>query len=90
MTITITLSRQASELVQARIDSGEFNDPSAVIEAAIFDQQRDVEAIDQWMSEDVLPTLYANQADPNRSIGLDETLAHLRAHIDALGKAQAA
>jgi Arc/MetJ-type ribon-helix-helix transcriptional regulator len=90
MTITITLSPHASELVQARVDSGEFDNASAVIEAAIMCQERDGEAIDHWMMEDVLPTLKANQSDPNRSMSMDETFAHLRAHIDKAGKARAA
>jgi Arc/MetJ-type ribon-helix-helix transcriptional regulator len=90
MTITITLSPHASELVQARVDSGEFDNASAAIEAAILCQKRDGETIDHWMIEDVLPTLKANQSDPNRSTSIDETFAHLRTHIDKGGKARAA
>jgi hypothetical protein len=45
--------------------------------------------IDHWMMKDVLPTLKANQADPNRSVSMDETFAHLRTHIDKCGKARA-
>jgi antitoxin ParD1/3/4 len=78
MTLTISLSPLASKIVQSHIDSGEYADAHAVIDALLLERQAQIEETDRWMVEQVLPTREASKADPSRAIGIDEVFAKLR------------
>jgi Arc/MetJ-type ribon-helix-helix transcriptional regulator len=81
----IILSERASAIVQARIDSGEYADANAVVEAALENSE-----FDAWMVGEVLPTLELNRADPSRSIAIEDTFTYLRGEIRNATKATAA
>jgi antitoxin ParD1/3/4 len=78
MTLTISLSPLASKILQSQIDSGEYADAEAVIEAALVERQAQIEETDRWMLEQVLPTWEASKADPSRLLAKDEVFAKLR------------
>ena len=57
MSITISLSQEASQMVQSRIESGEFADAQSVIEAVLIDAAKAQDIVDAWVINDVLPNL---------------------------------
>jgi Arc/MetJ-type ribon-helix-helix transcriptional regulator len=76
MSTTVTLSPYASQLVQARIDAGDFPDALSVIEAALHDTEKDHE-IEQWLTDVVAPTYDALEAGDMKTYSSEEVRAHM-------------
>jgi antitoxin ParD1/3/4 len=75
--ITISLPEDMAELVEKKIASGEFADESEVVtEGLRYLADHDAE-IEQWLRDEVVPTIKAHDADPSRGRTIDETRKEL-------------
>lgn len=80
--ITLPLSKQTIERIDAEMASGRFSNREAVIlEGLDALSQRD-EDLEQWLREDVLPTIEAMRKNPGSAVPIDEARRQLHAHLD--------
>lgn len=89
MSITVTLSPQASEIVQRRVKSGEFASVQAVIDAALLGSS--MSEIETWLTDVVEPTYDAVAARTMPTYSKDEVSLHLaKVTSDFVAKTNAA
>ncbi|KKX28142.1 hypothetical protein [Rhizobium sp. LC145] len=75
--ITISLPEDMADLVEKKIASGEFADESEVVtEGLCYLADHDAE-IEQWLRDEVVPTIKAHDADPSWGRTIDETRKEL-------------
>lgn len=68
---TVTLPDDLAELVRQKVDSGQYENESAVMRAALWALEHDVApdqgpGIEEWLRAEVVPTYDAVEADPGR------------------------
>jgi len=79
--ITVSLPEDMAELVEKKIASGEFADESEVVaEGLRYLADHDAE-IEQWLRNEVVPTLRAHDADPSRARTVEETRKELENYM---------
>ncbi|KGD85890.1 MULTISPECIES: type II toxin-antitoxin system ParD family antitoxin [Rhizobium/Agrobacterium group] len=79
--ITVSLPEDMAELVEKKVSSGEFaNESEVVAEGLRYLADHDAE-IEQWLRDEVVPTLRAHDADPSRARTVEETRKELEEYI---------
>lgn len=77
--ITVSLPEDMAELVEKKVASGEFADESEVVaEGLRYLADHDAE-IEQWLREEVVPTLKAY--DPSKSLPIEEVRRRMEAYM---------
>ena len=68
--LSITLPTKMADLVREKVASGDYASESEVIRDGLRSLQERDDAVDQWLRNEVLPSLEAHEADPSRAIPL--------------------
>jgi Arc/MetJ-type ribon-helix-helix transcriptional regulator len=84
MPTKITLSPYAAQIVQARIDRGEFTNAQSAIDAALNDTEVDDE-VEQWLNDVVVPTYDTLRAGKMKTYSSEEVRAHLESLMASRG-----
>jgi len=79
--LSITLPIEMAEMVKAKVSSGEYASESEVIRDGLRTLAARDAAIEKWLAEEVVPTIEAMDADPQRVKSVEETRKELRAHM---------
>jgi antitoxin ParD1/3/4 len=75
---TISLPTEHSVFIDEKVASGAFASASEVIRAGLRALQERDAAVEKWLKEEVAPAYDALQADPNRSIPMEDVMAKIR------------
>lgn len=65
--------------VDSKVASGEYPTAAAVVSEGLTELRRQEVEFETWVRTEVLPVCDAMDADPSRSIPIDEVFARLRA-----------
>jgi len=76
---TISLPAKEAHYVDLLVSSGAYESESDVIRAGLQALRERESALEKWLSEDVLPTVRAMEADPDRGLSSEEVGASLQA-----------
>lgn len=76
-TLNVTLSTARMDFVRRKIDSGEFPDESALIEAGVAVIRDDDAELEDWLHNVGGPIYDRMQADPSRGIPAEEVLPRI-------------
>ena len=79
--LSITLPIEMAEIVRAKVASGEYASESEVIRDGLRTLAARDAAIETWLVDDVLPSLQALDANPERVLSLEETRKEMHAHM---------
>ena len=82
--ITVTLPAELAQMVKAKVASGEYATESDVIRYGLRTLAARDQAIEQWLRDEVLPTLEDLERNPIKAKPLAGVRERLHAHIDAL------
>lgn len=75
--ITVELSSQAAELIDRKLERGEFSSASEIIDEGLQAlRQREIDE-DDWLRKEVLPAYDAYLANPSDVIPIDEAFSGL-------------
>ncbi|MCL6708757.1 type II toxin-antitoxin system ParD family antitoxin [Pseudomonas sp. R2.Fl] len=80
--LTIELSPELAEMVEAKVRSGEYASESEVIHDGLLALADREAAMDRWIADDVLPALDALDADPKRAVSATEAWSRIESHMD--------
>jgi putative addiction module CopG family antidote len=86
---TFSLTEEQAAFIDARVESGGYVSGSEVIREGLRGLQEDEATIQQWIREEVLPTLQRIDAGEEDLLDLDEAFDEIMAEIDALEKRSA-
>lgn len=75
----ISLAPEDDAFVEAQLQSGAYDSPSAVIGAGLDALKEQDAALDAWLLREVAPVYDAMVANPARGIPADQVFAGLRA-----------
>jgi len=86
-TVTLTLPARTVRAIRAKVASGSFSDPEAVVEESIarMDDLRD--ELDKWLATEGERRLDAMIADPSQSLSHEEFWAEVASESGAEEKA---
>ena len=87
--ITITLSEDMNEFVEAKIGSGEFASESDVVVEALRCLAEEDAEFERWVEDEVVPALKTFEAKPSGSFTLEETRQRLEAHMNSADRREA-
>lgn len=87
--LNITLPADLARWVEKKVASGEYATESDVVADSLRDAVAEDAAIDQWVTDEVLPTLDAMAADPSRGSSPEDVRKRLYARIDELSRKRA-
>ena len=82
--LTITLPHEMAQMVKDKVTSGEYATDTEVIRDGLRTLAARDAAVDRWLREQVVPTIDALDADPSRTMPLEEARRRLHARIDTL------
>ena len=85
--LNITLPVEMAKLVKEKVASGAYASESEVVRDGLRALQERDELVEKWLREDVVPTYDSHKAEPDNAAPLDESIARIRAHMDASEKA---
>lgn len=86
---TFSLSGDQASYIDALVASGTYASASEVVRAGLRALQERDAAIERWLQEEVVPVYDAMQADPARSVAVNDVRVALRArHKEHLKKAK--
>jgi len=74
----ITITPELEEYVASKVASGTYTSPSEVFVAGLESLRAEEKDIDQWLLEEVLPTIEEMEADPSLGIPIDAAFAEIR------------
>lgn len=80
--LSITLPLEMVQMVQAKVSSGEYASESEVVQDGLLTLADQDAAIDQWMRDEVLPTLDALDADPSSAVSAKDAWQRIEAHME--------
>jgi putative addiction module CopG family antidote len=80
--LTITLPDDLAELVRQKVDSGQYENESAVVREALWALEHDIAPcrdpeIEEWLRAEVVPTYDLVEADPGQAPTVEEVKANL-------------
>jgi len=81
---TFSLTEEQAAFIDAKVESGGYVSGSEVIREGLRGLQEDEAAIERWIAEEVVPTLEAYEADPERARPIDEVYEELLAELGEL------
>src|SRR5262249_48994329 len=81
--LSITLPTEMADMVKAKVASGAYASESEVIRDGLRSLQERDAAVEQWLRNEVLPTLRAYEADPSQVVPIDEVFDGLEARRQA-------
>ncbi|BAL97288.1 ribbon-helix-helix domain-containing protein [Rubrivivax gelatinosus] len=76
---SITLPHEMADAVRAKVASGQYATESEVIRDGLRVLLARDSAVEKWLREDVAAAYDALEADPTRTVSVDEIRAHLAA-----------
>ncbi|MBZ8141587.1 type II toxin-antitoxin system ParD family antitoxin [Rubrivivax gelatinosus] len=76
---SITLPHEMADAVRAKVASGQYATESEVIRDGLRVLLARDSAVEKWLREDVAAAYDASQADPSRTVSVDEIRARLAA-----------
>jgi putative addiction module CopG family antidote len=82
--ITVTLPVELAQMVKAKVASGEYATEGDVIRDGLRSLAEHDRTIEQWLRDEVLPTLEDLDRNPTKAKPLAEVRKRLQAHIDTL------
>ena len=82
--LSITLPLEMAQMVKAKVSSGEYATESEVIRDGLRTLAARDAAVEKWLMDEVVPTIEAIDADPSRTMRLEEARKRLHARIDTL------
>lgn len=77
---TFSLPAEQAAFIDRLVESGAYATSSEVIRAGLRALQERDSAVERWLREEVAPAYNAWQADPSRSIPIDQVFDGIRAH----------
>jgi antitoxin ParD1/3/4 len=80
--ITLPLSRLIVERIDAEMASGRFTSREAVILEGLDALSERGEGVEQWLLQEVLPTIEDMRQAPGTAVPIDEARRQLHAHLD--------
>lgn len=78
---TFSLTEEQAAFIDAKVESGGYVSGSEVVREGLRGLQEDEAAIERWIREEVVPTLEAYEADPDRALPIDEAYDQLLAEL---------
>ena len=75
----VDLDADDAAYVEAKVAAGEYPSAAAVVSQGLTELRRQEVEFEAWLRKDVFPVCDALDADPSRSIPIDEVFARLRA-----------
>jgi len=85
--LSITLTNELAEMVQARVESGEYASESEVIRDGLRALQHRDKALDAWLAQTVAPVYDAMKDNPSRAVSVTKVRASLASARKAYRKA---
>ena len=88
--LSITLPAEMADRLQSMVASGEFASESEVVQeglAALFNENHSFQnnaELENWLKEEVVPTLQAIDSGLVETRGLEETRSRLHARLDRM------
>jgi antitoxin ParD1/3/4 len=79
--LSITLPHEMAQMVKAKVTSGEYATESEVIRDGLRTLAARDAVVEQWLRNEVMPTLEAVKADPSALVDADEAWKQLSAHM---------
>lgn len=76
---TFSLAEEQAEYIDAKVASGDYASASEVVRDGLRALRERDAAVERWLREEVVPTYDATEADPSRSVPLDEAFARIEA-----------
>lgn len=84
---TISLPEEHAAFIDRMVASGAYASASEVVRAGLRALQERDAAIDRWLREEVAPVYDAVQADPGRTLTIDDVFADIRTrHMQRLAE----
>ncbi|MFN3720569.1 MAG: type II toxin-antitoxin system ParD family antitoxin [Rhizobium rhizophilum] len=80
--VTLPLSKHTVERIDAEMASGQFSSREAVILEGLDALSQRGEDLEQWLLQEVLPTIDEIRQAPGSAIPIDEARRQLHAHLD--------
>jgi Arc/MetJ-type ribon-helix-helix transcriptional regulator len=88
--LTVTLPAEVIEIVRAKVSSGEYENESAAVEAALTGlllESASDELSDEFLRNEVVPVLEAMNGDPSRGLTVDQVRSNLAERHKSFRKA---
>jgi putative addiction module CopG family antidote len=85
--LSITLPVEMAKLIKEKVASGAYASESEVVREGLRALQERDEVVERWLREEVVPAYDRHKAEPDRAAPLAESIARIRAHMDASEKA---
>ncbi len=82
--LNITLPVELAEWVEKKVASGEYASVSDVVADSLRDAAAEDTALEEWITDEVLPTLDRLEAGAEKTLTVDEVRERLNARMDAL------
>ena len=76
---TFSLSKQQVELIDRLVERGGYASASEVVRAGLRALEREDEALERWLREEVVPVVREMKAHPERAIPSKQVFDELRA-----------
>lgn len=81
---TFSLSLQQVEFIDRLVERGSYASASEVVRAGLRALEREDEALERWLREEVVPVVREMKAHPERGIPSDQVFDRFRALAKAL------
>ena len=81
--LSITLPTEMSDIIRAKVASGEYATESEVIRDGLRVLMARDRAVENWLLEQVVPAYDALKADPSRAVSVEQVRARLAAEHKA-------
>jgi antitoxin ParD1/3/4 len=81
--LSITLPTKMADMVKQKVSSGAYASESEVIRDGLRSLQERDDAVEQWLRNEVVPSLRAHEADPARAIPIEDVFDGMAARRKA-------
>jgi antitoxin ParD1/3/4 len=83
---TFSLTEEQAAFIDARVETGGYASASEVVREGLRGLQEDEDALQRWITEEVVPTLQRVDAGEEELIDIDDAFAEIMAELEALEK----
>ena len=84
---TFSLTEEQAKFIDKQVELGGYASASEVVRETLRAMQEDDAALEQWLREEVLPTIKEMEAHPERLIPIDEAFDRIEAKLRSRVKA---
>jgi antitoxin ParD1/3/4 len=84
---TFSLTEEQAKFIDKQVEMGGYASASEVVRETVRAMQEDDAALEQWLREEVLPTIKEMEAHPERLVPIDEAFDRIEAKLRSRVKA---